>query len=47
MAAPSVPAHAAMPFDCDHRRTLGPDVCPAACHAVDRGAFAYRRADKK
>ena len=46
MAAPSVAAHAAMPFDCDHRRTLGPDVCPAACHAVARGAFAYVRADK-
>ena len=28
----------AMPFDCDHRRTLGPDVCPAACHAVDAAA---------
>ena len=35
-----------MPFDCDHRRTFGPDVCPAACHAVGRGAFAYLRADK-
>jgi hypothetical protein len=35
-----------MPFDCDHRRTLGPDVCPSACHAVARGAFAYIRADK-
>ena len=36
----------AMPFDCDHRRTFGPDVCPAACHAVGRGAFTYVRADK-
>jgi hypothetical protein len=35
-----------MPFDCDHRRSLGPDVCPAACHAVARGAFAYARADR-
>ena len=35
-----------MPFDCDHRRTFGPDVCPAACHAVGRGVFAYVRADK-
>jgi hypothetical protein len=35
-----------MPFDCDHRRTLGPDVCPSACHAVARGAFSYIRADK-
>ena len=35
-----------MPFDCDHRRTFGPDVCPGACHAVGRGAFAYVRADK-
>ncbi len=35
-----------MPFDCDHRRTFGPDVCPAACHAVERGAFAYVRAEK-
>src|SRR5215204_6407258 len=35
-----------MPFDCDHRRTFGPDVCPAACHAVARSNFAYLRADR-
>src|SRR5687768_11630314 len=35
-----------MPFDCDHRRTLGPDVCPGACHAVEQGVFAYVRADR-
>ena len=35
-----------MPFDCDHRRTHGPDACPAACQAVAHGAFAYVRADK-
>jgi hypothetical protein len=35
-----------MPFDCDHRRTHGPDVCPGACHAVARGAFAFVRADR-
>ena len=35
-----------MPFDCDHRRIHGPSVCPAACHAVERGAFAYVRAER-
>ena len=35
-----------MDFDCDHRRTIGPEVCPAACQAVSRGAFAYLRAEK-
>ena len=35
-----------MPFDCDHRRIHGPAVCPASCLAVERGAFAYVRADR-
>jgi hypothetical protein len=35
-----------MPFDCDHRRTHGPDVCPAACRAAGHGVFAFLRADR-
>ena len=35
-----------MPIDCDHRRAHGHDVCFGACHALERGVFAYARADR-
>jgi hypothetical protein len=35
-----------MPFDCDHRREFGHDVCPGACRAAEHAVYLYERVEK-